>query len=201
MIGKSLFVGSLVEWTALDSEKDAAELSKWTGNLQFSRTLFDKPFRPYAVFEVKKKLKEDLKSADEKRDAYFFAIRKKGTSELVCLLKYGWLRYSHQSARIFLNFSSSESMTEYGREIMEMALRFGFMELSLHRLWTAIPGCNLDEMQLFESSGFLREIQHREAAFFNGQYYDLMIYSLLKPEWKKMKQQEVTQMQPLEVTA
>jgi RimJ/RimL family protein N-acetyltransferase len=201
MIGKSLFIGNQIEWTALDPEKDAAELASWTSNFQFSKTLFDKPARPYAVFEVKKKIKEDLKEADEKRNAYFFAIRKKGESELICLLRFGWLQLPQQVARLFIDFASPQGLNDHGQEVMAMALRYGFMELNLHRIWVEVQGQCADEIQLFEAAGFLREIQRREASFYNGLYYDQMVYSILKPEWKLLQQQETAVFQQQEVTA
>ena len=201
MIGKSLFVGDLVEWTALDHEKDAAALSAWTADPHFSQNLFNKPARPYAVHEVKKKVKEMLKEADEHHGTYYYAIRKKGSTELVALVRFGWLSFSHQGGRLFLDFVSPEAMQTYSTELMSMALRFAFMELSLHRLWTEVAGCDIESIQLLESAGFLREIQRREAVFSNGKYYDELIYSLLKPEWKARQEAEQKQELKQEVMA
>lgn len=191
MIGKSLFIGDLTEWTALDPEKDAAALSTWTANLQFSSQLFQKPGRPYAVHEVKKKVKEQLKESDEKKNEFVFAVRKKGTREMVGLLKFGWLQFSQQSARLFLDFESDEAISLYGEEVISMVLRYGFMEMSLHRIWLMLSGHQQKEISLFEAAGFLRENQRREASFYEGRFYDSLGYSLLKPEWKKKQQTEV----------
>jgi len=191
MIGKSLFIGELTEWTALDPEKDAAVLSAWTTNLQFSSQLFEKPGRLYAVHEIKKKVKEQLKEADEKKNEFIFAIRKKGTKEIVGLLKFGWLQFSQQSARLFLDFESDEALSLLGSEVMFMALRYGFMEMSLHRIWIILSGHQVKEISLFESAGFLRENQRRDASFHDGRFYDSLGYSLLKPEWKNKQQVEV----------
>lgn len=191
MIGKSLFIGDLTEWTALDPEKDAAVLSAWTANLQFSSQLFEKPGRLYAVHEIKKKVKEQLKEADEKKNEFIFAIRKKGTKEMVGLLKFGWLQFSQQSARIFLDFSSEEALSLYGDETLSMALRYGYMEMSLHRIWLMLSGHQEKEISLFESAGFLRENQRREASFYDGKFFDSMGYSLMRSEWKKSQQMEV----------
>jgi RimJ/RimL family protein N-acetyltransferase len=191
MIGKSLFIGDLIEWTAVNPEKDAVELSNWTSNLQFSSQLFDKPGRLYAVHEIKKKVKEQLKEADEKNNAFVFALRKKGTSEIVGIVKFGWLQFSQQSARIFLDFASDEDLSLYGNEVVSMALRYGFMEMSLHRIWLMLSGHQEKDIALFESAGFLRENQRREASFYEGRYYDCLGYSLLKAEWKKNQHLEV----------
>lgn len=186
MIGKSLFVGNQIEWTALDPEKDAAALSAWTMDSQFSKHLFAKPTRPATLFEVKKKVKEDLKNSDEKRDGCFFAIRKKGEAELVAVVRY---EVFLQAGGLIVDYASSEALGAYGSELMTMVLRYGFMELSLHRIWLSIPGYCEEEMKLVESNGFIRESQRREASFINGKFYDLMGYSMLRQEYKKMQQE------------
>ncbi len=191
MIGKSLFIGELTEWTALDPEKDAAALSAWTVNLQFSSQLFEQPGRLYAVHEIKKKIKEQLKGADEKKNEFVFSIRKKGSKEMIALLKFGWLQFSQQSARLFLDFESDETLDLFGSEVLSMALRYGFMEMSLHRIWVMLSGHQEKAIDLIESAGFLRENQRREASFHEGRFYDSLGYSLLKPEWKSKQQVEV----------
>ena len=67
-----------------------------------------------------------------------------------------------------------------------MTLRYAFMELSLHRLTLFIPSYNEAEIDLYEKAGFLRESQRRQAVFYDGKYYDELVYSLLRPEWKKL---------------
>ncbi|MRS04508.1 N-acetyltransferase [bacterium] len=170
MIGKSLFIGELTEWTALDPEKDAAAISNWTANLHFSSQFFQKPARPYAAHEVKKFGKEQLKEADQKKNEFVFAVRKKGTKEMVGLLFFAWLQFSQQSARLFLDFESDESLDIYGEEVLGMALRYGFMEMSLHRIWLMLSGHQEKEIALLEAAGFLRENQRREASFHDGRF-------------------------------
>jgi RimJ/RimL family protein N-acetyltransferase len=63
------------------------------------------------------------------------------------------------------------------------------MELSLHRLWTELSEHNPQKMLLFEKAGFLREVQRKEALFFDGKYFDQLDYSILKPEWKKLQEE------------
>lgn len=192
MIGNSLFSGQKTEWTALDAEKDAVEVASWTVDEDFVLEFMEKPARPFAVHEIKKKLKDDLKAADEKRNAFIFAVRRKGTEDLIGLIRFSWFNPTQQEIRLFLNFSSSQILNEYGEEVLNMALRYGFMELSLHRLWLEVPSYAAERIKLFEAAGFLREIQRRECVFHNGQYHDQLVYSILKPEWKKIRQMEVT---------
>jgi RimJ/RimL family protein N-acetyltransferase len=191
MIGKSLFIGENIEFTALDPEKDTEILSSWTRDQVFVQHLFEEPFRQYAVYELKKKIKEKIKKADENQRGYFFAIRKKGEAEIIGLLRFGWIFHSHQSGRLFLDFSTEECLLEFGNEALKMALRYAFMEMSLHRLWVEFSTHQIEEINLFEKAGFLREVQRRDASFFDGKYFDQVQYSILKPEWKKLIPSEV----------
>lgn len=190
MNNRSLFEGNLVIFTAVDPEKDAPQFSRWSLNPDFVRHHLEGVFRPYSSSEIKKKLKEDLKKADETRNQYYFAVREKEGERLVGLLRFGWVQPTHQYAALILDFESDETAEKYYEETLQMALRYGFMELSLHRLYLEIPACNETDINRFEAAGFLRESQRREAAFWDGKYCDLLVYALLKPEWK-LRMEEV----------
>lgn len=184
MNNRSLFEGKQVVFTAIEIEKDAPIFSSWSLNPEFVRHFLEGVFRPYSSSEIKKKLKEDLKKADETRNEYYFAVREKEGERLVGLLRFGWVQASNQYAALLLDFESDEAAEKYFEETLKMALRYGFMELSLHRLYLEIPAYNETDINRYEGAGFLRESQRREAAFWDGKFYDLLLYALLKPEWK-----------------
>lgn len=182
----SLYDGKLVSFTALDPEKDAETLSKWSNSPEFVYRNFEGIYRQYSTSELKKKLKEDLKKADENRRDYYFAVRDKETERMVALSHIGWISASHQAAFLFLDFENEEVVARFSDEVIQMTLRYAFMELSLHRLSLFIPSYNEAEIDLYEKAGFLRESQRRQATFYDGKYYDELIYALLRPEWKKL---------------
>jgi len=185
MLGKSLYVGEAIELTAIDAEKDAALFSQWTEQPAFNRHFNFGIFRPTAEHEMKKKLEELMKKIDEKRDAYFFVIRKRDGSVPIGLAFIRNILHAHQVGSIYICFGSDADLIKYGSEAMDMMLRYGFMEASLHRLGATLAGYETDMISLYESKGFLREVQHREAAYHAGRYWDEMIYAILKPEYKK----------------
>ena len=75
MISQSLFEGEQVRFSALDPEKDAEVLSRWTNTPGFCARNLDGLFRQYTVSELKKKYKEKIKKADETMRSYYFALR------------------------------------------------------------------------------------------------------------------------------
>jgi RimJ/RimL family protein N-acetyltransferase len=189
MIGNSLFTGNLVEMTSLNPEKDMDALSSWTADQEFVKEFLEGNFHPFAPFELKKAIIEKIKKADDHHSAYYFALRPLGKPDLIGLLVYGWLWGPQQSGRLFLFFEDNDALVKYGEETLRLGLRYAFMELSLHRLWTELSEHNPKKLLLFEKAGFLREVQRKEALFFDGKYFDQLDYSILKPEWKKLQEE------------
>lgn len=189
MIGQSLFTGKMVEMTSLNPEKDMDAMSSWTADQEFVKEFLEGNFHFHAAFELKKVIAEKIKKADERRNAYYFALRPVGKEDLIGLLMFGWLWGPQQSGRIFLFFEDEAALMLYGQDALELGLRYAFMELSLHRLWTELSDHNPQKTALFERAGFLREVQRKEALFFDGKYYDQLDYSILKPEWKKLQEE------------
>jgi len=189
MINRTLFQNGVVHLTAMDPEKDAERLSGWTKDPLFVKHYLDGIYRPYMVSEIKKKMKEMLKRAGESQHQFYFAVRENGSEELVGLVKLGYIVGSNQSTWIYIDLIDADAVTRFGRSVLAMTLDYAFMELSLHRVSIHIPAYKLDELTMYEEAGFLRESQRREAVFYNGKYYDELVYSLLRPEWKKLVQE------------
>lgn len=189
MIGTSLFIGQQIELTAINPEKDMEALSAWTADQEFVKEFLEGDFHPYSAAELKKAISEKIKKADENHGAYYFAIRPIGKPDVVGVLIFGWIWSSQQSGRIFLFFEDKASLEQYGEEVLKLGLRYAFMELSLHRLWTELSDHNPTKLTIFEKAGFLRETQRKEALFFDGTYYDQLDYAMLKHEWKKLQEE------------
>lgn len=184
MIGKSLFVGEKVELTEIDPDNDAETLSNWTVYPQFTRRIFKEPFRLHPVFEIKKKFFERLKEADEHRESIYFGLRRPGESTLLGIAWFSWIDGTNQTASIRFFFDPEQDLEGFIDEAFQMFLRYGFMEMSMYRLVAWVSGDDPQGVALLERTGFLREVQKKEAVFSEGRYFDEYIYALLKPEWK-----------------
>ena len=185
MDNRSLFDGENIVLTAIDPEKDAQSYAKWSLSPEISRHVFDGFFRPRSAAATKKQLKEDLKKAEEKRNQYYFAIREKGKEELIGLMVFPWVQASSQVAHLRILFDDNDNPPRFSKEVLALALRYAFMELSVHRVSAEVCGYCEDDIHLYESAGFLRETQRRQAVFHQGQYHDELVYGLLREEWKR----------------
>ena len=71
----------------------------------------------------------------------------------------------------------------YGREAMELALRYAFHELNLFRVQLYVFGYNTRAINLYESIGFVREGTLRQSIHRDGVRYDTYVYGILRDEW------------------
>lgn len=71
----------------------------------------------------------------------------------------------------------------YGSDAAATIIEYGFEDRNLRRI-SARPGSfNEASIALLESLGFEREGRLREAAWYRGEYYDMLWYGLLRSEW------------------
>ena len=75
----------------------------------------------------------------------------------------------------------------YGREAMDLVLKYGFDELNLHRIQLTVFEYNERAIALYEKLGFRREGVFREFMQREGQRYDMYLYGLLRREWAALR--------------
>jgi len=179
-----------IRLTLLDPGKNADLLADFAGSPSIVRHHLDGIFKPFAVSDIKDLAKEDLNMEGDENSAHYFAVHLVESGKLIGLLRVGDITSSHQTAWIDINMANDEVFSAHACDVLRLALRYGFAELGLYRVYVEIPSYSEAEITLYEAAGFLRETQRRQAVFYNGSYYDDLLYGLLRSEWMK-KQQEV----------
>ena len=71
----------------------------------------------------------------------------------------------------------------YGTEAARLALKHGFENLNLHRIFLNVYENNHRGIKAYEKAGFVKEGVLREAIFKNGRYLNVIIMSMLHSEW------------------
>ena len=72
----------------------------------------------------------------------------------------------------------------YGSDAAERMIQYAFEDRNLRRI-TSRPGSfNEGSQALLESLGFEHEGTLREASWYRGEYYDILIYGLLRTDWR-----------------
>jgi RimJ/RimL family protein N-acetyltransferase len=54
----------------------------------------------------------------------------------------------------------------------------------MHRIWLRVHEDNIRAIRCYHKVGFVNEGQKRDAEFKNGKYIDIVLMSVLRPEWK-----------------
>jgi RimJ/RimL family protein N-acetyltransferase len=72
----------------------------------------------------------------------------------------------------------------YGTETILLLLKVGFEVLNMHRIWLRVHEDNIRAIRCYHKVGFVNEGQKRDAEFKNGKYIDIVLMSVLRPEWK-----------------
>ena len=191
MLEKPLFDGELIRLGPIDHEKDAEIASRWTHDASFTRMMYREPAHPMPAWQIKKKYEELEKEADEKRDRFPFRIRAREDDRLIGIAEIQWIEWSNGGAWLSLGIGAPEDRRKgYGREALNLLLRFAFDELSLYRLSALLPEYNQPALSLFEQAGFVQEVRRREGLNRDGRRWDVFLYGLLADDWRAQSQKE-----------
>jgi ribosomal-protein-alanine N-acetyltransferase len=69
----------------------------------------------------------------------------------------------------------------YMKEALKAVIDYGFKEMKLHSIEANVNPNNEASITLLKSQGFIKEAHFKENYYFNGQFLDSYIYSLIKP--------------------
>ncbi|MGF1923347.1 MAG: GNAT family N-acetyltransferase, partial [Bacteroidia bacterium] len=65
-------------------------------------------------------------------------------------------------------------------EALHATINFGFNEIRLHSIQANVAPANNASQQILLKHGFVKEAYFKEDHYFNGQFMDSEVYSLLK---------------------
>ncbi len=71
-----------------------------------------------------------------------------------------------------------------GTQDMLLMVRHGFETLNFHRIHLQVFADNQRAIRCYEKVGFVLEGRLRQAAYRHGGYQDILIMSMLRPEWQ-----------------
>jgi len=72
----------------------------------------------------------------------------------------------------------------YGTETMQLLLEHAFSTLNLNRVYLRVFEDNPRAIRAYEKAGFVHEGRMRQAEFHLGRYCDVLLMSVLRPEWE-----------------
>ena len=171
--------GDRVRLTAI-REEDIATIGDWYQDSYFLRLYDSAPAYP----KTEKQLKERVQESQEDDRTFIFAIRTRQEGEIIGLLELDGISWIHGNSFISIGIGDDAHRGHgYGKEAMELALRFAFDELNLYRLSLTVFAYNESAVALYEKLGFQHEGTFRKHLRRDGRRYDMYLYGILRDEW------------------
>lgn len=162
-------------------EGDLPCLGKWFNDTGFMRHYDTAPARPMTPGRVRSLLSY-YESSDER---LLLAVRYKETGQMIGIAGFDEIIWSNATATVFIGIGEKEYTGKgLGAQAMRLLIDFGFSELNFHRIQLNVISYNEPAIRLYESLGFVREGAFREYVHRDGKRYDLLLYALLRREWK-----------------
>jgi ribosomal-protein-alanine N-acetyltransferase len=134
------------------------------------------------IEETLKQIKTSNKLYEKKKQIQW-GVTKKGSSAVI-----GTIGFHNLNVRDFQTEVGGLLSRPYWRggimtEALLTILTFGFEKMAFNRIYGLIHPDNIASISLGEKVGFRKEGLLREGRFFNNQFYDLALYSLLKKDY------------------
>jgi diamine N-acetyltransferase len=72
----------------------------------------------------------------------------------------------------------------FGGEALHLLMKVGFETMNLHRIWLRVMADNERAVRCYEKLGYIHEGKFRDGEYHRGHYVDMLVMSMLRPEWK-----------------
>jgi RimJ/RimL family protein N-acetyltransferase len=177
-----IFTGKLVRLSAYDPDELSKALARWNRNSEYSRllssSLMPMPSPKSAASWIEKEVLEFSPAS------YFFSIRTLAEDKLIGDLALDVVDWSGRDAFVGLGIGETEYWGKgYGTDVMNVLLRFAFMEVNLRRVTLTVFEYNSRAIRSYEKAGFRHEGRERKVLNRDGQRYDILFMGILREEW------------------
>jgi RimJ/RimL family protein N-acetyltransferase len=183
----ALFQGKLIRLSAEDPQVMGEAYARWNQNSEYIRLLDSDPAHLWSARKIKEWIEKDL---DALLPSHFdFAIRTLEGDEFIGFIGFELLNWSDRDAYVAIGIGERENWSKgYGSDAMRVMLRYGFLELNLHRISLTVFEQNPRGIRSYEKCGFKHEGRIREFLLRDGQRSDMLHMGILRREWDLLEE-------------
>ncbi len=134
---------------------------------------------PFDLKEAKKFIKKTQKDIKNKK-GFEFGIELKEAGELIGTINLLNINYKNKNANIGFWIDKKYWGKGISDEAIKLMLGFGFKKLKLKRIQARVLHKNIRAQKLLERLGFKLEGRLRKKTFLKNQWFDDLIYGILK---------------------
>jgi RimJ/RimL family protein N-acetyltransferase len=156
---------------------DMALLFAWFDNPDMAQA--NGPYRPSS----ETKFGQWLAGANGDPTRVLFAIRKRSDLRLLGHVHIGNIQTAMRSADIGLAIGQPADRGQgYGEEALRLAVAYCWRELNLQRVALQVLGNNPGAQRVYAKAGFEVEGRLRRATYVDGQFHDVLVMAMLRPD-------------------
>ena len=160
--------------------KDLPAINKWRNDPELI-SLLGAPFR-YINLDVDVKWYESYMG--NRGNAVRCAITEDGSDDILGLVSLVSINYMNQSAEFHIMIGDTQNQGRgLGTFAVNAMLNHAFNNMNLQRVELTVLEDNARAKHLYEKCGFVYEGRKRKAKYKNGKFVDMLMYSILKPEF------------------
>jgi RimJ/RimL family protein N-acetyltransferase len=177
-----IFRGKFVRLSAFDPEEMSKAWPRWFRNSEYVR-LLNSSARPMQSPKAALKWMEE-EAAEISPASYYFSIRTLEDDKLIGELGLDVVDWSGRDAFVGLGIGETEYWSKgYGTDVMNVLLRFAFMEINLRRVTLTVFEYNPRAIRSYEKAGFQHEGRKRLLLNREGKRWDELYMGILREEW------------------
>lgn len=125
-----------------------------------------------------------IAEASKNSDGLGFALRLKQDNACIGFANLGDIGWQARIATLHITILDEASFTlDIVQDAIQTLLQFAYWEANLNRIEVNCLEDNAVLREALEKTGFSQEGQHRQEAYRNGRYLDILIYGILAREW------------------
>jgi RimJ/RimL family protein N-acetyltransferase len=180
--------GQLVRLAAFDPEEMSKAFPRWNRNSEYVRLLNTRAHPMQSSKAAAKWMEEEV--AEMSVASYYFSIRTIAEDTLIGELGLDVVDWSGRDAFVGLGIGEPQYWSKgYGTDVVNILLRYAFMELNLKRVSLGVFEYNPRAIRSYEKAGFHHEGRLRQALHREGRRWDNLYMGILREEWLELHPQ------------
>ena len=182
MLNDQMLIGEKVRLIEIDPERDSKTWANWRQNSEFLRLLDSGPSKLHSAKANQEWMEKHLSDYLE----FEFAIATLESGQIIGSVGLDGNIRTHADAFVGIGIGDTDYWgMGYGTDAMRVILRYGFMELGLHRVSLNVFSYNTRAIKSYEKIGFRTEAVSRNYLMRDGQWWDMVWMGILREEWSR----------------
>ncbi len=172
--------GLLVDLVPYGQAHQARDHAWWNNESSFWASMGEREIVSRAAVERRHR---EWVEPDQPRTGVAFGVQTKDGTP-IGYFGVNFLSYHHRVANLGANISEPGYWGGgYGTDALLLIVDYAFNWLDMRRVWLGTMSLNTRVLRQMEKVGFVLEGRHRRMTLADGQWYDEVIFGLLREEW------------------